>query len=295
MPTFNFDNSDLKTLSDQTRKAIVTHIHDLIDEWSITEFQDAPRKHLGASIIGDECRRKLWYHFRWVKQELFEGRMLRLFQDGNRQEAEFIKMLRGIGFDVKEIDPDTDKQFRIKLIAGQYGGSCDGKAIMPFLPNFHILLEFKTHNSKSFLYLKNKGSVKLAKPQHYAQMCGYGKEMNLKYGLYCAKNKNDSDLYFELVDLDWNYAVELERKAYDVITAENPPNRIAENPAFFQCNFCTYRGVCHEGEPVAINCRSCRYAKPVDDAKWFCQLYNGEIPEDFIAKGCDKHVSINRI
>ena len=35
--------------------------------------------HLGASIIGKDCERALWYDFRWVTRWAFTGRMLRLF------------------------------------------------------------------------------------------------------------------------------------------------------------------------------------------------------------------------
>lgn len=295
MPTqFNYDNSELQTISDQTRKDIVAHIHDLIEDLSIKKYQDEPRSHLGISLIGAECARQTWYSFRWVKHKLFTGRMLRLFQDGHREEAHFINMLRDIGIKISEVDPTTGKQWLISKLGGHYGGSCDSKGNIPFLPQgLPILLEFKTHNGKSFAGLIDKG-LKIDKPQHYAQMCGYGKEMGLKYGLYCGKNKNDSDYHFELVDLDWNYATELERKANDIISAERPPNKIAENPAFYKCKICDYRGVCHEGVAVDINCRSCQHAKPIEDAEWHCGLYNGTIPKDFIKTGCPQHVSVNR-
>ena len=40
------------------------------------------RTYLGASIIGKECKRALWYDFRWATRESFDGRMYRLFQTG---------------------------------------------------------------------------------------------------------------------------------------------------------------------------------------------------------------------
>jgi hypothetical protein len=36
-------------------------------------------------------------------------------------------------------------------------------------------------------------------------MCSYGQAYGLKYGLYCAINKNTDELYFEIVELDWNH------------------------------------------------------------------------------------------
>ena len=40
--------------------------------------EDAFRSHLGASLIGRECARELWYSFRWTTKPSFEGRMIRL-------------------------------------------------------------------------------------------------------------------------------------------------------------------------------------------------------------------------
>ena len=35
------------------------------------------RTHLGASQIGQECNRKIWYNFRWTKKSHFEGKIIR--------------------------------------------------------------------------------------------------------------------------------------------------------------------------------------------------------------------------
>src|SRR6202035_3231827 len=261
MPTFTYDDQTTKTLSPETRQRIVTHIHDLIEEWSLFTYgQDKRRDHLGASIIAADCARQVWYNFRWVKQEIFDGRMLRLFERGHQEEAKFIAVLRGIGFVIEPIDVATGEQHRIYGIMGHYGGSTDAKAVMPWFPELPILCEFKTHNTKSFTYLVEK-KLALAKPQHYGQMCSYGKGLGLKYGLYCAINKNDDDYYFELVELNWKYGQSLENKAWDTITAKVPPSRISDQPSFWKCKFCTYNAICHEGEPVEINCRSCRNAE----------------------------------
>src|SRR5262249_8759959 len=111
----------------------------------------------------------------------------------------------------------------------------------------------------------------------------------LQYGLYIAVNKNDDDLHLEIVELDWNLSHDLINKAADIINAQVPPPRIAENPSYYSCKYCDKRGICWDNEPVEINCRSCRYAKPVENAQWQCSLYNAIIPPDYIKKGCDKH------
>lgn len=78
-----------------------------IDAWCAKTYDDGPRNHLGASLIGRECSRFLWYTFRWVKHFKFDGRMQRLFQRGHREEAQMIAMLEGIGARVSFEDTDA--------------------------------------------------------------------------------------------------------------------------------------------------------------------------------------------
>jgi len=73
-----------------------------VDAYCVSIYEQGHRNHLGASELGEECWRKLWYGFRWVKQEIFDGRMLRLFNVGHSAEPRFVQYLRGIGFEVKE-------------------------------------------------------------------------------------------------------------------------------------------------------------------------------------------------
>lgn len=78
-------------------KALSKQIAKSIDEWCVETFNDGHRRHLGASLIGHECSRYLWYTFRWVKAPDFDGRMYRLFQRGHLEENRFIEYLEGIG------------------------------------------------------------------------------------------------------------------------------------------------------------------------------------------------------
>ena len=51
------------------------------------EAGDGFREHLGASVIGRECDRALWYEFRWITRAAQGGRMLRLFETGRLEEG----------------------------------------------------------------------------------------------------------------------------------------------------------------------------------------------------------------
>ena len=220
------------------------NIETALDEWSIKTLSDGPRNHLGISEIGEDCKRKLWYKFRWVAFEQFDGRMLRLFKRGHREEEKYINYLEGIGFKVQRFD-GNGKQFRVSGFLGHYGGSCDGVGYSPWYPDLPLLLEFKTHNTKSFVHYVEKG-LQISKPKHLDQMNCYGYKMGIEYGLYFPENKNDDDIKVTVLKLDWNRAKQLEIKAQEIISAGEAPPRISDNPAFWECKLCTFKENCHD-------------------------------------------------
>ena len=272
-----------------------------IDRYCQDTYNDGHRNHLGASLIGHECSRYLWNVFRWLSAEAFSGRVLRLFQRGHLEEARFTEYLVGIGAQVVEFQPDADgnenkgaQQYRIKAVMGHFGGSLDGQILLPerYGVPFGMLSEYKTKGTGSGFTKLKKNGVKLEAPQHYAQMSMYGRAYGYKYALYMTVNKNDDDLHIEVVELDWVLGEELERKAYDIITAQVPPQKIAETPAYHKCKWCHFSDICFKGAEVEKNCRSCVNASAVDNAQWHCAVFDGVIPSDFIKQGCDKHTPI---
>jgi hypothetical protein len=317
---------DLNNKND--RKALEKRILDDINEYCKVLYSSGHRNHLGASELGENCHRKLWYKFRWAKKEDFDGRILRLFNVGHSAEARFISYLRGVGFEVKEFEKDIlhrtkdgqyyyddeysedainseldlhrsiafkqdvkPTQWRIVGSKGHYGGSLDGLCKAPVHygldEDLIFLNEFKTNNTgKGYTSVSANDELGKSKPKHYAQMCQYGYHYKSKYGIYLIENKNDSDITIKIVELDWNYGAALSRKAEEIIFSKEAPPRIAENPAYTDCTFCTFLDICHHGEVPETNCRSCRHASPIDDGQWNCSRFNGKIPDEFIKIGC---------
>ena len=167
--------------------------------------EDSRRPHLGASLIGEECKRKLWYIFRWIERQHHDGRLLRLFDTGNHAEPRFVKDMRDIGIEVHDVNPKGD-QWRVSDDTGHFGGSMDGCAKgLPEAPSTWHVVEFKTHGDKSFTDLAGKlvkppshkypvrqggKGVRQSKPQHYAQMQIYMGFTGMKRAFYLAVNKN---------------------------------------------------------------------------------------------------------
>ena len=249
------------------------------------------RSHLGASMIGKECARDIWYGWRWAVKPKFEGRMLRLFNRGHLEEARFIALFLMIGCEVYQQDADG-KQYRISHAEGHFGGSGDGIVIgLPDLPTgTAALAEFKTHNAKSFSKLKEVG-VREAKPEHYVQMNTYMGKMGLGCAIYGAVNKDNDDLHLELIAYDSNVCTEFLDRGERLVWMNSPPPKIGSTIGFWKCRMCNNKGVCHMGDAPAINCRTCEFSQPVANAEWSCNnpVCPGIIPKDIMLKGCSHY------
>lgn len=253
------------------------------------EASAAPRPHLGASVIGRPCERALWYAFRWATPPSFSGRMLRLFERGQLEEARFVRELRGIGAEVLEVDPETGRQFMYVDVDGHFGGSMDGAACgIPEAPKTWHVLEFKTHNVKSFADLVAKG-VREAKPEHWAQVQCYMGWSGMDRALYLAVCKNTDELYSERIEADPLAFIELVEKARRIINANEPPARLSNDPAWWVCKMCDHHAACHGESAPAATCRTCAQSTPVTGGQWHCGQWQDAIPLDAQFAGCDEH------
>lgn len=251
--------------------------------------EDGHRSHMGASMIGGECARAIWYNFRWTTKSNFDGRLLRLFNRGHLEEARFIAMLLMVGCEVYQQDENGD-QFRISHAEGHFGGSGDGVAIgVPDLPEgTFALLEFKTSADKPFQEVKAKG-VRDAKFEHYVQMNVYMRKMGLAAALYMVVNKNNDELYGEIVPFDSNIADQFLARGEKLVWMDNAPERLSESPGFWKCRLCDHKPVCHLKQAPDRNCRTCAHSKPVEGKEWVCTLHKKTLTKEEQLAGCSNY------
>jgi hypothetical protein len=262
----------------------------ILEWWEKKPQQNRP--HLGASQIGKECERALWYGFRWAKSPSFDGRMLRLFDRGHKEEARFIEELRGIGVEVYDRDDATGDQIRISAVDGHFAGSCDGVGRgFPEAPKSWAVIEFKTSSNKLFEKLKKEG-IKAAKYEHFCQATIYGYFLELDRAMYLVANKDTDEIYCEWIHLDKDLAEKLVAKAERIIKATEPPPGISTDPGWYQCKFCDFYSLCHEEKIAESNCRTCCHSTPVKDAKWHCGMDETILTEKKQRKGCEAHIYI---
>jgi hypothetical protein len=254
------------------------------------------RAYLGASIIGKECSRALWYDFRWCGAPVFDGRMYRLFQTGHLEEPRMIADLRCIGAEVYDVDPTNGRQFGFADHGGHMKGHMDGCArhIPTGGARWHVL-EFKTHSAKSFADLKKNG-VKKAKPQHYDQMTWYMGKTGMDRALYLAKNKDTDELYAERIEFDKVRFEQIQAKAAQIIFGSGIPPKLSDDPSYYLCKMCDHRAVCHMNRVPPISCRTCCHstAEKDGDGRWSCAKAgpDSSIPVNAQRTGCPQHLPL---
>ena len=267
--------------------------------------EDGHRTHLGASLLGDECARAIYYNFRWVTKSNFDGRLIRLFNRGHLEEGRIIACLLMLGAQVYQQDANG-QLFRISWADGLAGGSGDGVAVgIPDLAsNTSCLLEFKTHGEKSFVelagklsewrnYVSGKGpftgkGVKACKPEHYIQMQTYMRKMGLPVALYVAVNKNTDDIYMEIITANTEVADQYLDRGEQIVWLEKAPTKLSSSPGFFKCRFCDHHPFCHLDAMPDLNCRTCQFAQPLrgEGGKWGCNKHKMELSKEKQLLGC---------
>jgi len=264
------------------------------------------RSHYGFSGAGDVCDRALWLRWRWMNEPEFakkhtmlqdriqSARMKRLVNRGHLEEARFLSMLEMVGTHIE--DPTTGQE-RVEAFFGHAGSALD--ALMynsPCIPNEWHLGEFKTMNDKNFKELWTKG-VRTKKPEHFVQMQLCMLTRGIHKCLYMVVNKNDDNLFTEVVEFDAVFAQNALTRINRIIYSDSAPAKIHGDPSWHQCKFCDCHALCQlRTYQPERSCRSCIGATPsTDAATWLCRGPTDidVIPEDIIRVGCDKFAAFN--
>jgi hypothetical protein len=127
-----------------------------------------------------------------------------------------------------------------------------------------------------------------AKWEHYVQFNVYAHKRDLSQILYLAVNKDNDELYAELLPVDAAVAEQYEGRAAEIIHSPEPPMRINASPAWFQCKFCDHHTLCHNFAYPEINCRTCAHSTPIENGKWNCERTNTEIAKSMEA--CSSYI-----
>lgn len=221
-----------------------TGTHALVMEGVRKRMKVEPkRNYMGASELGIECDRQLWYTWHKPKQNS-DPRVQMIFDMGHMLEEYVVKVLREAGLKVWSED-DNGEQFG--FIDGFIAGHCDGVVQGLAESTKPHLLEIKTMNNKRFTLLEKKG-VKVAERSIWVQTQVYAYKFELENALLVVINKDNCRMYYERIKLDATAADSALLRGEELIAQVDEPKRKYKNSKFFKCKFCDWADECWGGE-----------------------------------------------
>lgn len=134
-----------------------------------------------------------------------------------------------------------------------------------------------------------KAALALWDAVYYAQAQVYMHQMDLTRHYLTVGTPGNRQLVSCRTEYRAQAAKALFKKAEQIITADRPPLKISETPAWWQCKTCSYIGLCHYKEVPLINCRTCSSSTAVlnEAQPWTCELNKPEINGN--QQGCEFH------
>jgi hypothetical protein len=248
---------------------------------------------LRPSELGSDCERYLFLQFRWAaRPHTPPGRIIRIFERGEREEKEILSDIGGIGIHVADRGHDG-RQWQIVAARGHMFGRVDAAVLdqsMKYLSSSTswAVLEAKSHKAEKWRAIKKHGLAK-AEPKHNVQIRVYMHLMSAELGLYFARNKDTEEDHTVEVKADKDFAERMLAKAERIVFSPQSPVKISTDPTFYMCRMCPVAKVCHGVELPIRNCRTCEYVRPVDNGVWVCDLHKNELSPAQQEAGCPSH------
>jgi hypothetical protein len=230
---------------------IMQQINDILDAKLLERHKSQiKRDYLGASILGDECLRRIQLQYMQKESEV-SAQTLRTFDIGHYLEDLVAEWMILAGFNLRTKD-ENGEQFGFSAADGKLKGHVDGIIYGgPDFCKYPYLWECKTLNNKSWTDTAKRG-VLVTKPIYYAQVQLYMAYMNLDENpcLFSALNKDTSELYHEPIAFDAEVAQPYSDRAVQIIKASENNELlpcISNDYSFYKCKMCGFRNECFGG------------------------------------------------
>jgi hypothetical protein len=215
--------------------------------------QEPSRPYLGASEIGGDCDRALYYSYNNAPSNIMGWQGCFATEDGHRTEdltAERLALVDGIVIEVKDKD---GKQFGFSDFDGRFKGHIDGfiTGLIQAPKTTHIW-ENKACGQKKFDEFKRvkakhgeKNTLKAWNYTYYVQAVLYMDYFDLTRHYTTVALAGGRDYNSCRTEANPELAKAMRGRAKRIIEARNPPPKLDENPEYFGCRFCRYKEHCH--------------------------------------------------
>jgi hypothetical protein len=211
--------------------------------------------------------------------------MQRIFERGDMEEARVVRDLQAAGINTWDtLDFQKELVDSTGHIKGHPDGGCNE---VPGAEKTNHALEIKTMNNKRYKDYVNKG-LKETNPSYWGQAHVYMGEMGLSRMLFCVTNKDNEERHYERIHYDPQVHKDCMSRGFDILTSEQPPKKIGE-ATWFECKMCDARGICHKGEDISRNCRTCKYFDIEMEGQFSCSFHKRGLGVEKQRQGCDNY------
>jgi len=196
------------------------------------------RDYIGASAIGAECLRQIWYEFKGTEAEAVPTKTRRTWAIGRHLEGLILDWLTETGISIQRTWGELSSP-EMSFFKGHLD-SVWMKKDTPF-----AIIEIKTAKDASFNIFVKKGLLNW-NPQYYAQIQSYMGMSGIHKSYILVLNKDNSDISDELVIFDHEFYKLLQAKALMIANAKVAPPKINGSALWYQCKMCKFNKVCHK-------------------------------------------------
>lgn len=196
------------------------------------------RDYIGASGIGAECLRQIWYEYKGTQAEAVPTKIRRTWAIGRHLEGLILDWLTEAGIKIQRTWADLESE-------GMpfFKGHVDSVWIKN--DKAFAIIEIKTAKDASFNIFVKKG-LRMWNPQYYAQIQSYMGMSGIHKAYILVLNKDNSEISDELVTFDEVFYQSLRNKALMISNAHVAPPKINGSPLWYQCKMCKFNKVCHK-------------------------------------------------
>jgi hypothetical protein len=203
---------------------------------------EPPRFYLGASLVGDDCIRKVQFEW-WCRADI-PARVRRIFDRGHFFEAYIRERLIEAGF---VFDPDPSK-LGFSACNGDLQGHADGLVIAaPIQLEVPCLWECKALNAKNFRAVERDGLEKTF-PKYAAQVALYQAYLDYTYPcLFTCINADTCEFLHFAVPFDAERAQYWSDRATTIIAATRASEllpRFTNDADDWRCKMCPHKERC---------------------------------------------------
>lgn len=256
------------------------------------QSKELPRQYLGASAIGGNCERALFYNFRWASSRSINASGLKAIADGHAVEQVMIKRLRSV-MGVELFVDEDGKQIGFTDLSGHYQGSVDGIIRHEWLGE--AIWENKATNVTKTEKLKKlkaedeSTALKRWDTTYYYQAQVYMHHLGFRRHYLTCCTPGGREVISVITEYNEHDAMMMRDRAERVIFGERPSVRASSDPAFYSCKWCNHWGICHASETPQVNCRTCAHSTPNRDGGWTCVKFEVALSFEDQLVGCFQH------